>query len=82
MFKYGMAGKNAWGEQSQLRVGVARHELVQLKMDDNHNPEFQLEQPSSFLCEDSNILVLIMIIVCSFLCHFFFGAQGPLHKTK
>ena len=25
---------------------------------------------------------IILIIMCSFLCHFSFGAQGPLHETN
>ena len=24
----------------------------------------------------------LIIMMCSFLCHFFFGAQGPLHEIK
>ena len=28
------------------------------------------------------IITIILTIMCSFLCHFFFGAQGPLHETK
>ena len=31
---------------------------------------------------DSNTWIIITVIVCSFLCHFSFGAQGPLHETK
>ena len=27
-------------------------------------------------------LLIIILIMCSFLCHFSFGAQGPLHETK
>ena len=26
--------------------------------------------------------LMMVIIMCSFLCHFSFGAQGPLHETK
>ena len=28
------------------------------------------------------IMIMIIIIMCSFLCPFSFGAQGPLHETK
>ena len=27
-------------------------------------------------------IIIILIIVCSFLCHFSFGTQGPLHETR
>ena len=32
-------------------------------------------------CNDS-VIIMIIIAMCSFLCHFSFGAQGPLHETK
>ena len=28
------------------------------------------------------IIIIIVIIMCSFLCHFSFGTQGPLHETE
>ena len=28
------------------------------------------------------VILIIIIIMCSFLCHFSFGVQGPLHETK
>ena len=36
----------------------------------------------SGLCICVPCVIIIIIIICSFLCHFSFGAQGPLHEIK
>ena len=33
-------------------------------------------------CKLKTNTTLIIIVMRSFLCHFFFGAQGQLHETK